>query len=52
MDFDVNYNLRYLDMDTEVKKWIEQAPKSLKLSRGQKSFYHGQPQVKLFFDIV
>ena len=39
-------------MDSEILKWIEQAPKSLRLSGSKKSFYNGEEQLKLFFEIV
>lgn len=39
-------------MDSEILKWIEQAPKSLRLSGSKKSFYNGERQLKLFFEIV
>jgi len=39
-------------MDSEILKWIEQAPKSLRLSGSKKSFYNGEEQLKLFFQIV
>ena len=34
-------------MDSEILKWIEQAPKSLRLSAHKKSFYNGEQQLKL-----
>ena len=39
-------------MDSEILKWIEQAPKSLRLSGSKKSFYNGERQLKLFFEII
>ena len=39
-------------MDSKILKWIEQAPKSLRLSGSKKSFYNGERQLKLFFEIV
>ena len=44
--------INYLIMDSEILKWIEQAPKSLRLSGSKKSFYNGEQQLKLFFEIV
>tara|TARA_R100001163_G_C4868821_1_gene71602 strand:+ start:345 stop:470 length:126 start_codon:yes stop_codon:yes gene_type:complete len=38
-------------MDSEVLKWIEQAPKSLRLSGSKTSFYNGEKQLKLFFKL-
>ena len=39
-------------MDSKILKWIDQAPKSLKLSGSKESFYNGERQLKLFFEIV
>ena len=39
-------------MDSEILKWIEKAPKSIRLSAHKKSFYNGEQQLKLFFEIV
>ena len=38
-------------MDSKILKWIEQAPKSLRLSGSKKSFYNGEKQLKLFLKI-
>jgi hypothetical protein len=39
-------------MDSEILKWIEQAPKSLKLSGSKTSYYNGELQLKLFFKML
>ena len=38
-------------MDYEILKWIEQAPKSLRLSGSKTSYYNGEKQMKLFLKI-
>ena len=38
-------------MDSEILKWIEQAPKSLRLSGSKTSYYNGEKQMKLFLKI-
>ena len=39
-------------MDSEILKWIEQAPKHIKLSAHKECFYNGQLQLKLFFKLL
>jgi len=39
-------------MDSEILKWIDQAPKSLRLSGSKTSYYNGEEQLKLFFKIL
>tara|TARA_R100000353_G_scaffold82775_1_gene62022 strand:- start:37 stop:165 length:129 start_codon:yes stop_codon:yes gene_type:complete len=39
-------------MDSEILKWIEKAPKSLRLSGSKTSYYNGEEQLKLFFKIL
>jgi len=40
-------------MDSEILKWIDQAPKhKIKFSAHKESFYNGQLQLKLFFKLL
>jgi len=40
-------------MDSEILKWIDQAPKhKIKFSAHKESFYNGELQLKLFFKIL
>ena len=39
-------------MDSEILKWIAQAPKQIKLSAHKECFYNGEPQLKLFFKLL
>ena len=39
-------------MDSEILKWIDQAPKSLRLSGSKTSYYNGELQLKLFFKML
>lgn len=38
-------------MDSELLKWIAQAPKNIALSGSKTSYYNGEKQLKLFFKI-
>ena len=38
-------------MDSELLKWIAQAPKNISLSGSKTSYYNGEKQLKLFFRI-
>jgi len=40
-------------MDSEILKWIAQAPKDkIKLSSHKECFYNGELQLKLFFKLL
>ena len=38
-------------MDSELLKWIAQAPKNISLSGSKTSYYNGEKQMKLFLKI-